>query len=301
MNRPDWLRLRAPDADALDQMKRRLDANRLHTVCEDADCPNIGECFAGKTCTFMILGNICTRNCRFCAIVHGQPSAVDPDEPKAVASAARLLGLRHVVVTSVTRDDLADGGADHFVETIRAIRGEMPAATIEVLIPDFWGNRDSLRRVIDAGPDVINHNVETVPRLYPTVRPQALYDRSLELLRGIREFGRGIWSKSGLMLGMGEMQTEVIDVMKDLRAAHCDILTLGQYLSPSSAHHPVVEYIHPDAFRVLEKTGCEMGFAEVNAGPLVRSSYQAERVFSRIDADKREREADRHHGENRSI
>ena len=155
--------------------------------------------------------------------------------------------------------------------------------------------------MIDAGPNVINHNVETVPRLYPTVRPQALYDRSLELLRGIREFGRGIWSKSGLMLGMGEMQTEVIDVMKDLRAAHCDILTLGQYLSPSSAHHPVVEYIHPDAFRVLEKTGCEMGFAEVNAGPLVRSSYQAERVFSRIDADKREREADRHHGENRSI
>ena len=301
MNRPDWLRLRAPDAEALDQMKRRLDANRLHTVCEDADCPNIGECFAGKTCTFMILGNICTRNCRFCAIVHGQPSAVDPDEPKAVASAARLLGLRHVVVTSVTRDDLADGGADHFVETIRAIRGEMPAATIEVLIPDFWGNRDSLRRVIDAGPDVINHNVETVPRLYPTVRPQALYDRSLELLRGIREFGRGIWSKSGLMLGMGEMQTEVIDVMKDLRAAHCDILTLGQYLSPSPVHHPVAEYIHPDTFTELRKKGYGMGFAEISAGPLVRSSYQAERIFSRMDADKREREADRHHGENRSI
>jgi len=206
-----------------------------------------------------------------------------------------------VVVTSVTRDDLADGGAGHFAKTIWAIRDEMPAATIEVLIPDFRGNSDSLRRVIDTGPNVINHNVETVPRLYPTVRPQALYDRSLELLRGIREFGRGIWSKSGLMLGLGETREEVIGVMKDLRTVNCDILTLGQYLSPSPVHHPVAEYVHPDTFTELRKKGYGMGFVEISAGPLVRSSYQAERIFSRMDADKRRREADRHHGENRSI
>jgi lipoic acid synthetase len=301
MNKPDWLTLRAPDAEALDQMKRLLDAGRLHTVCEDADCPNIGECFAGKTCTFMILGNVCTRNCRFCAIVPGRPSAVDPGEPQAVASAARRLGLRHVVVTSVTRDDLADGGAGHFAATIRAVRDEMPEATVEVLIPDFMGNIDSLRRVIDAGPDVINHNVETVPRIYPSVRPQAQYDRSLALLRGIHEFGSGILSKSGLMLGLGETNGEVIEVMEDLRAAHCDILTLGQYLSPSPVHHPVVEYIRPDIFKKLEEIGYDMGFTEVSAGPLVRSSYQAERIFSRTGANKREREANRNHGENRSI
>jgi lipoyl synthase len=301
MNRPDWLTLRAPDAEALDRMKRLLDAGRLHTVCEDADCPNIGECFAGKTCTFMMLGNVCTRNCRFCAIVHGRPSAVDPGEPKAVASAAQRLGLRHVVVTSVTRDDLADGGAGHFAATIRAVRDEMPEATVEVLIPDFMGNSDSLRQVIDAGPDVINHNVETVPRLYPSVRPQALYDRSLALLRGIHECGSGLWSKSGLMLGLGETNGEVIEVMEDLRAARCDLLTLGQYLSPSPSHHPVVEYIHPDTFKRLEKIGSDMGFTEVSAGPLVRSSYHAERIFSQTGANRREREADKKHGENRSI
>jgi lipoic acid synthetase len=286
MNKPDWLTLQAPDAEALDQMKRLLDAGCLHTVCEDADCPNIGECFAGKTCTFMILGNVCTRNCRFCAIVPGRPLAVDPGEPKAVASAARRLGLRHVVVTSVTRDDLADGGAGHFAATIRAVHDKMPEATVEVLIPDFLGNIDSLHQVIDAEPDVINHNVETVPRIYPSVRPQALYSRSLALLHGICEFGSGILSKSGFMLGLGETNGEAIEVMEDLRAAHCDILTLGQYLSPSPFHHPVVEYIHPDTFKALEKIGYDMGFIEVNAGPLVRSSYHADTIFSRIGANK---------------
>ena len=299
MNKPDWLTLQAPDAEALDQMKRLLDAGRLHTVCEDADCPNIGECFAGKTCTFMILGNVCTRNCRFCAIVHGRPSAVDSGEPQAVASAARYLGLRHVVVTSVTRDDLADGGADHFAATIRAVHDEMPEATVEVLIPDFLGNIDSLHQVIDAEPDVINHNVETVPRIYPSVRPQALYSRSLALLHGIREFGNGILSKSGFMLGLGETNGEVIEVMEDLRAVHCDILTLGQYLSPSPIHHPVVEYIHPDTFKTLEKIGYDMGFIEVNAGPLVRSSYHADRIFSRIGANKTRKGVKKNHGENR--
>jgi len=301
MNRPDWLTLRAPDAEALDKMKRLLDADRLHTVCEDADCPNIGECFAGKTCTFMILGNVCTRNCRFCAIVPGRPSAVDSGEPQAVASAARRLGLRHVVVTSVTRDDLADGGAGHFAATIRAVHDEMPEATVEVLIPDFLGNIHSLYQVIDAEPDVINHNVETVPRIYPSVRPQALYGRSLALLLGIREFGCGIWSKSGLMLGLGETNGEVIEVMEDLRAAHCDMLTLGQYLSPSPLHHPVMEYIHPDTFKRLEKIGYDMGFIEVHAGPLVRSSYHADRIFSRIDANKKGKGVNRKHGEDRSI
>ncbi len=296
MNRPDWLTLQAPDAEALGRMKRLLDAGRLHTVCEDADCPNIGECFARKTCTFMILGNVCTRNCRFCAIVHGRPSAVDSGEPQAVASAARSLGLRHVVVTSVTRDDLADGGAGHFAAAIRAVHDEMPETTVEVLIPDFLGNIDSLLQVIAAQPDVINHNVETVPRIYPSVRPQALYSRSLALLHGIREFGNGIWSKSGLMLGLGETDREVIAVMEDLRTAHCDILTLGQYLSPSPAHHPVVEYIHPDTFKMLEKIGYDMGFTEVSTGPLVRSSYRAEHIFSRTGANKREREADKNHG-----
>ncbi|MCX5820523.1 MAG: lipoyl synthase [Deltaproteobacteria bacterium] len=299
MKRPDWLTVQAPDAEALDQMKRLLDAGRLHTVCEDADCPNIGECFAGKTCTFMILGNVCTRNCRFCAVVHGRPSVVDSDEPQAVASAARHLGLKHVVVTSVTRDDLADGGAGHFAATIGAVHDEMPEATIEVLIPDFLGNIDSLHRVIDAEPDVINHNVETVPRSYPSVRPQALYSRSLALLQEVREFGSGILSKSGLMLGLGETEREVIEVMEDLRAVHCDILTLGQYLSPSPVHHPVVEYIHPDTFKSLEKIGYDMGFMEVHAGPLVRSSYHADRIFSRIGATKTRKGGQTNHGENR--
>ncbi len=301
MNKPDWLTRKAPDAEALEGMKRLLDACRLHTVCEGADCPNIGECFAGKTCTFMILGNVCTRNCRFCAIVHGRPAAVDLGEPQAISSAARRLGLRHVVVTSVTRDDLADGGAGHFAATIRAVRNEMPEATVEVLIPDFMGNIDSLRQVIDVKPDVINHNVETVPRIYPSVRPQALYGRSLALLRGIREFRSDIWSKSGLMLGLGETNGEVIKVMEDLRAVQCDMLTLGQYLSPSPLHHPVVEYIHPNTFKRLEKIGYEMGCRDVYAGPLVRSSYRAEGIFSRTGANKREGVANKNHGENRSI
>ncbi len=286
MNRPEWLTIQVPNAENLDRMKKLLDAGHLHTVCEGADCPNIGECFASKTCTFMILGDVCTRNCRFCAVSHGRAAQVDPDEPQAVALTTRQLGLKHVVVTSVTRDDLPDGGAGHFAATIRAIRIQVPKATIEVLIPDFQGSLEALQLVINAGPDVINHNIETVPRLYASVRPQAIYSRSLQLLRRISESGNAILSKSGLMLGLGETNGDVIEVMEDLRKVDCNILTLGQYLSPSPTHHPVVEYIHPDTFKMLQEMGYNMGFLEVNAGPLVRSSYHAAKTFSNIELNK---------------
>lgn len=281
MHRPDWLTVQVPSEENLNRMKKLLDAGHLHTVCEGADCPNIGECFANKTCTFMILGNTCTRNCRFCAVEHGRPQAVDLGEPEAVALTVSQLGLKHVVVTSVTRDDLADGGAGHFAATIKAIRTAVPDATIEVLIPDFMGKIDALQKVIEAKPDVINHNVETIPRLYPSVRPQATYERSLELLK--RAGNNGMLTKSGLMLGLGETCEEVIEVMENLREVQCDMLTLGQYLSPSPSHHPIVAYIHPDTFVVFKKKGYEMGFLEVNAGPLVRSSYHAARALSSIN------------------
>ncbi|MDD3364004.1 MAG: lipoyl synthase [Syntrophomonas sp.] len=296
MDRPDWLTVQVPEAEALDRMKLLLDSGHLHTVCEGADCPNIGECFANKTCTFMILGNVCTRNCRFCAVTHGRPSTVDPGEPQAVALTTRQLGLKHVVVTSVTRDDLADGGARHFAATIRAIRALVPEATIEVLIPDFQGSMDALQMVVDARPDVINHNVETVPMLYSSVRPQAIYSRSLELLHRVSESGRDILSKSGLMLGLGETNGDVIEVMEDLRKVNCNILTLGQYLSPSPNHHPIVEYVHPDTFKMLQKMGYNMGFVEVNAGPLVRSSYNAAKTFSNIDVNKMRKGVIKNHG-----
>ena len=286
MNRPEWLTIQVPSAENLDRMKKLLDAGHLHTVCEGADCPNIGECFASKTCTFMILGDVCTRNCRFCAVGHGRPMQVDPGEPQAVALTSQQLGLKHVVVTSVTRDDLADGGAGHFAATIRAIRAQVPKATIEVLIPDFQGSLEALQLVINAEPDVINHNIETVPRLYASVRPQAIYSRSLQLLRRINESGQAILSKSGLMLGLGETNGDVIEVMEDLRKVDCNILTLGQYLSPSPTHHPVVEYVHPDTFKMLQEMGYNMGFLEVNAGPLVRSSYHAAKTFSNIEQNK---------------
>jgi len=296
MDRPDWLTVQVPEPEALDRMKLLLDSGHLHTVCEGADCPNIGECFANKTCTFMILGNVCSRNCRFCAVAHGLPSTIDPGEPQAVALTTRQLGLKHVVVTSVTRDDLSDGGAGHFADTIRAIRAQVPETTIEVLIPDFQGSIEALQLVLDAEPDVINHNVETVPRLYSTVRPQAIYHRSLELLKRASESGRDILSKSGLMLGLGETNGEVFQVMEELRAVNCNILTLGQYLSPSPAHHPIVEYVHPDTFKMLKKMGYNMGFMEVNSGPLVRSSYHAAKTFSNIDLNKTRKGAIKKHG-----
>jgi len=282
LDRPEWLTLPVPDEEELMRMKRLLDAGHLHTVCESAECPNMGECFGNRTCTFMILGDICTRNCRFCAVSHGRPAAVDENEPQAVALTARQLGLKHVVVTSVTRDDLPDGGAGHFAATIRALRREVPEATVEVLIPDFRGEAEALYKVIEAGPDVINHNVETVPRLYPSVRPQAVYFRSLDLLRRVGAAGGSILTKSGLMLGLGETSEEVVQVMADLREAGCQVVTMGQYLCPSPRHLPVVEYITPDTFKSLEETGYEMGFAAVHAGPLVRSSYLAGQTMARL-------------------
>nr|WP_321396442.1 lipoyl synthase [uncultured Desulfobacter sp.] len=284
MKRPSWLVIPAPTEEDLDRIQAMLDKGHLHSVCESAHCPNIGECFANKTCTFMILGDVCTRNCRFCAVTHGKPGAVNQREPEMVGLTAKQLGLKHVVVTSVTRDDLPDGGAGHFAATIHAIRRENPAASVEVLIPDFKGDRPALQQVIDAAPDVINHNVETVPRLYAAVRPQAGYQQSLALIKNVSPAAnpKRIITKSGIMLGLGETKDEVVGVMEDLLNAGCRLLTLGQYLRPSPDHHPVMDYVHPDTFDELADIGKKLGFARVVAGPLVRSSYHAAESFSNV-------------------
>nr|WP_320012879.1 lipoyl synthase [uncultured Desulfobulbus sp.] len=283
MKRPNWLVLPAPNAESMDQIQALLDKGRLHSVCESAQCPNIGECFANKTCTFMILGDICTRNCTFCAVSHGRPLPPDPAEPEMVALTAQQLRLKHVVVTSVTRDDLPDGGAAHFAATIKAIQ-DTTKATIEVLIPDFRGEEASLQRVIAAQPNVINHNLETVPRIYRDVRPGAGYHQSLELIaRVAAQRSQGtISTKSGLMLGLGETKEEILEVMDDLLNAGCQILTLGQYLRPSPEHHQLVEYIHPDVFEELAQIGEARGFSQVVAGPLVRSSYHAAESYAAV-------------------
>lgn len=284
MKRPDWLVLPSPNPNDMNRIQGLLDKGHLHSVCESAQCPNIGECFAGKTCTFMILGDICTRNCTFCAVTHGHPFKPDPQEPDMVALTAKKLGLKHVVVTSVSRDDLADGGAGHFAATIRAIKHENPGTTVEVLIPDFQGQDASLQQVISAAPHVINHNLETVPQIYSSVRPGANYKQSLQLLERVSSActEQPITTKSGLMLGLGEFQEEVIETMKDLLQAGCSILTMGQYLQPSPQHHPVIEYIHPETFDHLAKIGHELGFKQIVAGPLVRSSYHAAESFAAI-------------------
>jgi len=284
VKRPDWLVLPAPNANDMDRIQALLDKGHLHSVCESAQCPNIGECFAHKTCTFMILGDVCTRNCAFCAVNHGRPGPLDPNEPEMVALTAKQLGLKHVVITSVTRDDLPDGGAGQFAATIEAIQRSTPQATIEVLIPDFRGESAPLSQVIAAMPDVINHNIETVPRIYGSVRPGANYRQSLQLLHRVASSqpGRGISTKSGLMLGLGETEKEVIAVMADLVEHGCQILTLGQYLRPSPQHHPLMAYIHPDTFTMLAQKGEELGFKQVVAGPLVRSSYHAAESFAAL-------------------
>ena len=279
---PDWLKVPAPSEKTMGRVKRLLDRGGLHTVCEGANCPNIGECFASRTCTFMILGNICTRDCRFCAVEHGRPEPINLEEPEAIALTAKQLHLKHVVITTVTRDDLPDGGAGQFVAVIGAIHRELPQASIEVLISDLKGQLEPLVEIMHAGPDIINHNVETVPRLYKAVRPQASYARSLQILQWVSQEGVGITSKSGLMLGLGETFEEIVDVLRDLRKAGCEIVTLGQYLSPSPAHVPVERFVHPDEFKKLEEIGEEMGFLAVNAGPLVRSSYNAAHTYERI-------------------
>ena len=280
--RPDWLRVRIPSGERFAQLKTLIDSHRLHTVCEEARCPNMGECWSAGTATFMILGDVCTRSCGFCAVATGRPPVLDTEEPLRVAEAMRIMGVRHAVITSVNRDELPDGGAWIFAETIRRAREVRPGIRIEVLIPDFRGEWWALQRVMDARPDILNHNTETVPRLYLQVRPQAKYDRSLELLRRAKQ--GGMVTKSGLMLGLGERTEEVLDVMRDLRGVSCDILTLGQYLQPTKDHLPVDRYVHPDEFRRLKEEGLAMGFRHVESGPLVRSSYHAEH---QVDAGSR--------------
>jgi len=271
---PPWLKKRLPAPARIEPVVRVLDELGLNTVCSEAHCPNRGECYACGTATFMILGNVCTRGCTFCAVAGGTPLPPDPDEPRRVAEAARRLGLRHVVITSVTRDDLPDGGSGHFAATIRAVH-EATGATVEVLTPDFRGRRADVDRVLDAAPEVFNHNVETVPRLYAEVRPGADYGRSLRVLEWAARHPSGAVTKSGLMLGLGERQDEVLQVLRELRLARCRLLTLGQYLAPSPEHHPVVDFVSPERFEDYRARALELGFDAVASGPFVRSSYGA--------------------------
>lgn len=269
-------------------MRRILNNGRLHTVCQSAGCPNRHECFHHATATFMILGDVCTRHCRFCGVTQGQAAPPDPGEPERVAEAAQKLGLRHVVVTSVTRDDLEDGGAVHFAETVRAVRQRLPESTIEVLIPDFRGSRDALRTVLDSGVDVLNHNVETVPALYPDVRPEADFERSLSILESAKSMCPSAVTKSGLMLGLGETEAEVFSVFDRLAEAGCRILTIGQYLAPRKTAVPVRFYVHPETFQRMEEAARSRGIPWVKAGPFVRSSYQAESLFKSSKGELRE-------------
>lgn len=272
---PPWLTLKAPADDVLARMKSLYDGLALHTVCEEANCPNAGICFANNTATFMLLGSTCTRNCSFCAVRHGRPAEVDPREPENVVKAARALALKHVVITSVTRDDLPDGGAGHFALTIKALRLAVPGVTVEALAPDFGGSVEALAALLRESPAVLNHNVETVPRLYSLVRPGADYRRSIGLLQKAKSFYPGLLTKSGLMVGLGESFGEVLAVMMDLLEAGCDFLTVGQYLAPSESHHPVAEYITPAMFQAYRLKGEALGFKHVASGPLVRSSFEA--------------------------
>jgi lipoic acid synthetase len=280
MRKPPWLKKRIPPFQDLQKIRSILTETELHTVCEEARCPNLGECFSQGTATILILGRICTRNCGFCAVEHGDAGPPDEAEPEHVAQAVKRMGLRYVVITSVTRDDLSDGGASHFAKTIQAIREMVRETRIEVLVPDFKGDWNSLDRVLRKGPDVLNHNVETVPRLYPEVRPQADYERSLNLLKRSKETYPHIRTKSGLMLGLGESKEEVLDLFQDLRKAKCDLLTIGQYLQPHTNRLPVVRYIEPEEFEVYRKIGEEIGFKMVSSGPFVRSSFHASEMFN---------------------
>jgi lipoyl synthase len=277
--KPDWLKIRIQAGSNREEVFQILDRLTLHTVCEEANCPNLGECFSRKTATFMILGKFCTRNCTFCNVQKNKPTPVDPDEPVHVAQAVKELDLRHVVITSVTRDDLPDGGAGHFAGVIGEIRRLDANVAVEVLIPDFRGDKNALAMVVKAGPKIINHNVETVPRLYPEVRPMAVYMRSLELLANVKELDGGMLTKSGIMVGLGEKEDEVIDLFKNLREVGCDLLTVGQYLAPSKSHHPVMEYVHPDIFEKYKEKALKMGFMHVASAPLVRSSYLADKAL----------------------
>lgn len=273
--RPEWLKVRAPGGDDYARIKSMMRSKALHTVCEEARCPNISECWNAGTATFMIHGDTCTRSCGFCAVKTGRPLPVDHDEPRRVAEAVAAMNLKHAVITSVNRDELKDGGSIIWAETITAVRQASPQTTIEVLIPDFKGNTENLRRIVDAKPDVLNHNTETVPRLYKHVRPQGRYPWTLDVLRQAKELG--MRTKTGIMLGLGETPAEIMQTMSDLSEVNVDVLTLGQYLQPTKNHLPVDRFVHPDEFKHYEVEGLKMGFDVVESGPLVRSSYHAER------------------------
>ena len=285
---PTWMKKKLAFNEEYIKTRNILKNLHLNTVCQSAGCPNIGECFARGTATFMILGNVCTRNCRFCAVPKGRPEPLDEEEPKRVAEAVLKMKLKHVVVTSVTRDDLPDGGALHFAKTIEEIRKVRPDATIEVLTPDFKGDHDAIKIVVDAFPNIYNHNVETIPELYKTVRPQANYKRSLELLEYVKSLDDRIYTKSGLMVGLGESVDQVVSVMKDLRSIDCDIITIGQYLQPTKHHLEIVEFITPEIFKKYEEIGYELGFKYVASGPFVRSSFHAEDFFQKLKAQEKE-------------
>lgn len=281
--KPRWLRRKLPSGPQYEQVRNLIRRGRLHTVCQEAACPNQFECFSSHTATFLIMGDRCTRNCRFCNIETGAQAPLDPGEPERVAAAAAEMGLRYVVVTSVTRDDLPDGGAAHFAATISALRDTIDGVRVEVLIPDLQGDEEALATVLAARPDVLNHNVETVPRLYPTARPQADYRRSLTLLERVAQDSAGIPAKSGLMLGLGETGAEVEATLVDIHAAGCRILTLGQYLQPTKDHLAVERYVPPETFDELAGFARELGFTQVASGPFVRSSYHAREVFENLD------------------
>jgi len=277
LKKPDWIRVKAGNSQAFYEVKRKLRENNLHTVCEEASCPNIGECFGKGTATFMILGDLCTRRCPFCDVAHGRPKPPDADEPVHLARTIADMALRYVVITSVDRDDLRDGGAQHFVACIRAVRSASPQTRIEILTPDFRGRAQKALDILAAGlPDVMNHNLETVPRLYKQARPGADYQHSLELLRDFKQRFSDLPTKSGIMVGLGETDEEILEVMRDLRAHAVDMLTVGQYLQPTTGHLPVMRYVEPARFKDLERAAQEMGFKHAACGPLVRSSYHAD-------------------------
>ncbi|MDY6805608.1 MAG: lipoyl synthase [Cyanobacteriota bacterium] len=277
--KPDWLRVKAPQWERVGNIKGILRDLALNTVCEEASCPNIGECFNAGTATFLIMGPACTRACPYCDIdFEKKPQALDPSEPQRLAEAVRRMKLNHVVITSVNRDDLPDGGASQFVLCISAVREVSPETTIEVLIPDMCGNWQALETILNAKPEVLNHNTETIRRLYPRTRPQGDYDRTLELLKKARELAPGVYTKSGIMVGLGETDEEVREVMRDLRGVDCDILTVGQYLQPSPKHLPLVDFVRPEQFEAWKEFGESLGFLQVVASPLTRSSYHAEQV-----------------------
>jgi lipoic acid synthetase len=286
--KPPWLKVKAPGGPTFVDVRRLMRDLKLHTVCEEAHCPNIGECWDHRAATFMIMGDVCTRNCAYCAVAHGTPQALDLEEPRRLAEAVAAMEMRHIVVTSVDRDDLPNGGAEIFADVVRQVRRLTPGTSVELLIPDFKGSLDALRIVVDAKPDILNHNLETVTRLYRMARPGGRYERALELLARVKQLDARMLSKSGIMVGLGEQWDELLTAIRDLRSVGCDILTLGQYLRPSTTHLPVARYYTPDEFGRLRDYAQQLGFRHVEAGPLVRSSYhaweQAERAGASADA-----------------